>query len=72
MALADSQVFSSETLAAGLDTLREQGVKMEPSPEDREAMERELQDMLLENNPQSQSLYKFIKIKLIVFNSVLI
>ncbi len=41
--LAASQVFSSETLVAGVDTLREQGVKVENSP-DRAAMEAELKD----------------------------
>lgn len=63
MALAGSQLWSSETLAAGIDTLREQGVKVEPSPESREDMQRELEDMLLENNPQSSSFNVFIKIK---------
>mmetsp|Transcript_39505 Transcript_39505/g.85259 ORF Transcript_39505/g.85259 Transcript_39505/m.85259 type:complete len:531 (+) Transcript_39505:45-1637(+) len=45
MALAGSQLWSSDTLAAGIDTLREQGVKLEPSPESREAMQRELEEL---------------------------
>ena len=70
MSLADSQVFSSDTLAAGIDTLREQGVKMEPTPDSREAMQRELEDMLLENNAQSRSFKDFTKLTPIVSNSI--
>lgn len=39
----ESQVFSSDTLAAGTQELRWQGVKIEGSPE-KDAMEREMQD----------------------------
>lgn len=39
----DSQVFSSDTLAAGVEELRWQGVKLEGSP-DKEAMKKEMED----------------------------
>ncbi len=46
MSLSNSQVFSSDTLAAGVETLAAQGVKVESTP-DREEMQKELQDSFL-------------------------
>lgn len=44
----DSKLFSMETLEAGVDTLREQGVKVEmPSPDTRD-LEKELEDLWVE------------------------
>lgn len=43
MSLSKSQIFSSDTLAAGVDTLAAQGVKLERTP-DRVEMQKELQD----------------------------
>ena len=41
--LSGSQIFSSETLEAGVETLREQGVKSEQSP-DKAELEKQLQE----------------------------
>ena len=44
----DSKLLSMETLEAGVDTLREQGVKVEmPSPDTRD-LEKELEDLWVE------------------------
>ena len=48
MAFAESQIWSSDTLAAGVDTLMAQGIKIEPTADDRDAMEKELQENGLE------------------------
>lgn len=45
MALSDSQIFSSESLVAGEEALREQQVKVEPADE-KQLMEAELQECI--------------------------
>ncbi len=44
----DSKVFSSETLEAGLNTLREQHVKIESSSPDKQELQAELEDLRVE------------------------
>ena len=51
MSFADSQVYSSETLAAGEETLALQNVKLE-NMDDRETMEKELKDNLNQTFPR--------------------
>lgn len=44
----DSKLCSMETLEAGVDTLREQGVKVEMSSPDTRDLEKELEDLWVE------------------------
>ena len=61
MSFADSQVYSSETLAAGEETLALQGVKLE-NMDDRESMEKELKDNLNQTHPRChlKIIYHFV------------
>ena len=61
MSFADSQVYSSETLAAGEETLALQGVKLE-NMDDRESMEKELKDNLNQTYPKChlKIIYHFV------------
>lgn len=56
--LAGSQIYSSETLQAGVDTLEAQGihVKTELSPDSRAEMEKELEDSLHFQSPACLSI----------------
>lgn len=44
----DSKMFSSETLEAGVDTLREQRVKVETRSPDTKELEQQLEDLRVE------------------------
>lgn len=61
MSFADSQVYSSDTLAAGEETLAIQGVKLE-NMDDRESMEKELKDNLNQTHPRChwKIIYHFV------------
>ena len=61
MALADSQVFSSETLNEGIGALQHQRVKSEP---DREELQAELQD-IIQTHFVGEKRYTVLKIEII-------